>query len=179
MSLIEPVKKDDAAPAVKLKLEHIEQEHGMIPNCGGVMAHSNATLDMFINMDSALASGELSTTQREMIALAVSQANECRYCVSAHTEFCSGLGLDTADIIKSRLCEADNPKDQAMLDLAVSIVENRGQVPEDQIETGRENGLTDNLILEIFSNVINIMLGNYVNHLARTEIDFPVCKLDL
>ena len=66
-----------------------------------------------------------------------------------------------------------------MLDLAVAIVENRGQVPEDLITSARENGLTDNLILEIFSNVINIMLGNYVNHLARTEIDFPVCALDL
>ena len=179
MTLIAPLDKNDAQPAVKLKLEHIEKEHGMIPNCVGVMAHSNATLDMFINMESALAGGELSSTQREMIALAVSQANECRYCVSAHTEFCSGLGLDTADIIKSRLCEADNPKDQVMLDLAVAIVENRGQVPEDLIKNARENGFTDNLILEIFSNVINIMLGNYVNHLARTEIDFPVCALDL
>ena len=66
-----------------------------------------------------------------------------------------------------------------MLDLAISIVENKGQVPEDEIAGWREDGLNDNLILEIFSNVINIMLGNYVNHLARTEIDFPVCTLDL
>ena len=86
---------------------------------------------------------------------------------------------NSADVIKSRLGEADNPQDQAMLDLAVAIVENRGQVPEDQLASWREDGLTDSLILETFSNVINIMLGNYVNHLARTEIDFPVCTLDL
>ena len=66
-----------------------------------------------------------------------------------------------------------------MLDLAVAIVENKGQVPEDQLASWREDGLTDSLILETFSNVINIMLGNYVNHLARTEIDFPVCTLAL
>ena len=114
-----------------------------------------------------------------MIALAVSQANECRYCVSAHTEFCNGLGLDTADIIKSRLCEADNAKDQAMLDLAVAIVENKGGDVEDQINDARDNGLTDGQIIEVVSNVINIIYGNYVNKLAETEIDFPVCKMDL
>ena len=99
--------------------------------------------------------------------------------MSAHTEFCSGLGLDTTDIIKSRLCEADNPKDQAMLDLAVSIVENRGQVSEEQVGEAREAGLTDSLILEVFSNTIFVIMGNYINHLARIDIDFPVCALDL
>ena len=179
MTLIAPLEKNDSQPDVKETLEAIEQEHGMIPNAAGVMAHSKVTLDMRMNMESALSAGELSPTQREMIALAVSQANECKYCVSAHTEFCSGLGLDTADVIKSRLGEADNPQDQAMLDLAVAIVENRGQVPEDQLASWREDGLTDSLILEIFANVINVIMGNYVNHLARTEIDFPVCTLDL
>ena len=179
MTFIAPLEKNDSQPDVKEKLEAVEQELGMIPNALGVVAHSKATLDMRMNMEGALSAGELTPTQREMIALAVSQANECKYCVSAHTEFCSGLGLDTADVIKSRLGEADNPQDQAMLDLAVAIVENRGQVPEDQLASFREDGLTESLILEILSNVISVMLGNYVNHLARTEIDFPVCTLDL
>ena len=179
MTLIAPLEKNAAQPEVKQKLEYIEEKYGRIPNLPRIMAHSKVTLNMFMSMEGALSAGELSPTQREMIALAVSQANECKYCVSAHTEFCSGLGLDTADVIKSRLGEADNPQDQAMLDLAVAIVENKGQVPEDQLASCREDGLSDSLILETFSNVINMMLANYVNHLARTEIDFPVCTLDL
>ena len=179
MSLITPLDKNEAEPDVKEKLEAIEQQLGMIPNAVGVMAHSRATINMFMNMESALSLGQLTATQREMVALAVSQANECKYCVSAHTEFCSGLGLDAADVIKSRLGEADDPRDQVMLDLAVAIVENKGQVPEQQISAARTSGLKDDLILEIFSNVINMMFSNYVNHLARTEIDFPVCALDL
>ena len=179
MSLISPLDKNEANPGVSEKLENIEEAFGMLPNIIGVMAHSEATLDMYMGMEGALDSGELSKPQREMIALAVSQANECRYCVSAHTEFCSGLGLDTADIIKSRLCEADNPKEQAMLDLAVSIVENRGQVPEELVVEAKEAGLSDSLILEVFSNVISVIMGNYINHLTKIDIDFPVCALDL
>ena len=148
MTLIAPLEKNAAQPEVKQKLEFIEEKYGRIPNLPGIMAHSKVTLNMFMSMEGALSAGELSPTQREMIALAVSQANECKYCVSAHTEFCSGLGLDTA-------------------------------VPEDQLASFREDGLSNSLILETFSNVINMMLANYVNHLARTEIDFPVCTLDL
>ena len=179
MPLITPLKKDEAPAEVREKLEGIEEAFGMLPNAAGVLANSNCSLDMSMKMEEALSQGELNETQREMIALAVSQANECRYCVSAHTEFGAGLGLDTADIIKSRLCEADNPKDQAMLDLAIAIVENKGDVAEDQIANARENGLNDCLIIEVVSNVVNIIFGNYVNHLAKTEIDFPVCKMDL
>ena len=75
-----------------------------------------------------------------MIALAVSQANECKYCVSSSYGILLSKGLDTADVIKSRLGEADNPQDQAMLDLAVAIVENKGQVPEDHSSERRING---------------------------------------
>ena len=81
MTLIAPLDKNDSRPDVKEKLEAFEQEHGMVPNAIGVMAHSKVTLDMYMNMEGALSTGELSPTQREMIALAVSQANECKYCV--------------------------------------------------------------------------------------------------
>ena len=178
MPLIAPVKKAYAPVEVRGKLDDIEKAFGMLPNVAGVLANSNCSLDMSMKMEEALSQGELNETQREMITLAVSQANECRHCVSAHTEFGAGLGLDTVDIIKSRLCEAENLKDQAMLDLAITVVENKGDVAADQIASARENGLTDCLIIEVVSNVVNIIFGNYVNHLAKTEIDFPVCKMD-
>ena len=38
-----------------------------------------------------------------------------------------------------------------------------------------ENGLSDPFIVENGAAIY----GNYVNKLAETEIDFPVCKMDL
>ena len=100
----------------------------------------------------SLVGSEMCIRDREMIALAVSQANNCRYCLSAHSEFCSmGTELESIDIIRARLCEADDPKDQAMLDLAVAIVERRGELPESQLENARENGLSNSVVIEIIS----------------------------
>ena len=145
-----------------------------------VAANSQTSLKLMFAIDKALEQGELNFTQREMIALAVSQANNCRYCLSAHSEFCSmATELDSTDIIRARLCEADDPKDQAMLDLAVAIVERKGELPENQLETARKSGLSDSVIIEIISNVISAMYGNYINHVAKTDIDWPLCRMDL
>ena len=165
MQLIEAVKKEEAEGVVKESLEAIESDLGFIPNGMAVAANSQASLKMMFAIDKALEQGELNFTQREMIALAASQANNCRYCLSAHSEFCSmATELESTDIIRARLCEADDPKDQAMLDLAVAIVERKGELPENQLETARKSGLSDSVIIEIISNVISAMYGNYNRH---------------
>ena len=87
--------------------------------------------------------------------------------------------LESTDIIRARLCEADGPKDQAMPDLAVAIVEKRGELPEQQLESARKSGLSDSIVIEIISNVISAMYGNYINHVAKTDIDWPLCRMDL
>ena len=180
MQLIEAVKKEEAEGVVNESLEAIESDLGFIPNGMAVAANSQASLKMMFAIDKALEQGELNFTQREMIALAVSQANNCRYCLSAHSEFCSmATELESTDIIRARLCEADDPKDQAMLDLAVAIVERKGELPENQLETARKSGLSDSVIIEIISNVISAMYGNYINHVAKTDIDWPLCRMDL
>ncbi len=66
-----------------------------------------------------------------------------------------------------------------MLDLAVAFVERTGELHESQSENARENGLSNSIIIEIISNVISAMYGNCINHVAKTEIDWPLCRRDL
>ena len=107
-----------------------------------------------------------------MFSLAVSQANNCKYCLSAHSELCSiAPEFESTNIIRARLCEADDPKDQAMLDLAVAIVEQREELPDRLLESARKSGLSDSTVIEIISSVISVMYGIYVNHMAKTDID--------
>ena len=96
-------------------------------------------------------------------------------------------GRESGPALKEAITKAivANGRDVLDCDIAstptvgVAIVENKGGDVEDQINDARDNGLTDGQIIEVVSNVINIIYGNYVNKLAETEIDFPVCKMDL
>jgi hypothetical protein len=50
-------------------------------------------------------------------------------------------------------------------------------VSDDDLSAARDAGLSDGEILEVATNVIANLFTNYVNRLAKTDIDFPVVDL--
>jgi alkylhydroperoxidase family enzyme len=62
------------------------------------------------------------------------------------------------------------------LKLACSIVVQRGEVSDSDLERTRSCGLTDGEIVETIANVALTIFTNYVNHVARTLVDFPEVK---
>ena len=52
----------------------------------------------------------------------------------------------------------------------------RGEVSDSDLEHARTSGLTDGEIVETVANVALNILMNYVNHVARTVVDFPEMK---
>ena len=67
---------------------------------------------------------------------------------------------------------AATAKTEAILKLARDIVVQRGEVSDADLEQARACGLTDGEIVETVANVALNILTNYVNHVARTVVDF-------
>jgi AhpD family alkylhydroperoxidase len=67
----------------------------MVPNLFSTFAQSPAVLNGYLGFSDALGKGVLTAAQREIVALAVAQANECQYCLSAHTLMGKGAGLSS------------------------------------------------------------------------------------
>jgi AhpD family alkylhydroperoxidase len=65
----------------------------MVPNMTRAMANSPAVLDGYLQLSGALTKGKLPAKTREEIALAVSQANSCDYCLAAHSTIGKMVGL--------------------------------------------------------------------------------------
>jgi alkylhydroperoxidase family enzyme len=59
---------------------------------------------------------------------------------------------------------------------AAAVVRQRGHVTDDQVAAVRAAGFDDAQVLEIVLAVALNTFTNYVNEVARTEIDFPVAK---
>ena len=64
----------------------------------------------------------------------------------------------------------------AILNLARSIVVQRGELSETEFKAARAAKLTDAEIVETTANVALNILTNYVNHVAQTVVDFPEVK---
>ncbi len=157
----------------------IKGKFGMVPNTLKTLAHAPGVLEGYLAFNGALGKGVLPASIREQIYLAVSQANGCEYCVSAHTLTGKLAGLKPEQILEARQGKAQDPKAQAVLNLVHNVLERRGNVSEEQFADARAAGLTDAELLEVLGNITAITLTNYINNLAHTDIDFPRVSLSL
>jgi uncharacterized peroxidase-related enzyme len=160
----------------KRLFDGVQASLGIVPNLFRVFGNSPAALEGYINLNAALAGGVLNAKVREQIALAVAEINDCTYCRSAHTYLGSKVGLSEREILDARKVVATDERTEAILNLARSIVVERGELGDSEFKAARTSGLTDAEIVETVANVSLNILTNYLNHVARTVVDFPEVK---
>ncbi len=179
MPRIAPLAAGLANPATQTTLNAVKARLGMVPNLFATYAQAPAVLNAHLAFSEALGQGRLSASQREIVALAVGQANACQYCLSAHTLLGKAAGLSDAAILAARQGSSADPLNHAIADLAVRIVRQRGVLTDTEFADVRAAGLDDGLILEITANVALNVLTNYTNHIAATTVDFPLVSVGL
>ncbi len=176
MNRITQLNPAQATGKTKQPFDAVQAKLGVVPNFFRVLGNAPAALEGYLNFGAALAGGSLNAKVREQIALAVAESNLCGYCLSAHTFIGGRVGLTVKDIADAGHAIAANPKTDAILKLARNIVVQRGEVTDADLESARAAGLTDGEIVETIANVALNILTNYVNHVARTLVDFPDVK---
>jgi uncharacterized peroxidase-related enzyme len=173
MPRIEPIQVSSATPEQQRLLASVKKSMGAVPNLIATMAHSPAVAQAYLDFSQTLSRGVLSSQTREQIILAVSEANQCEYCLAAHTALGLKAGLTQEETLAARCGQADSAKTTGALSLARKIVETRGHVSDDDLDSARAAGLSDAEISEVLGVTALSLFTNYFNHVARTEIDFP------
>ncbi len=177
MPRIAPIDTARADASLQATLSAVKSKIGMVPNLFTTFAQSPSVLTGYLGLNDALTHGVLSAQQREIVSLAVAQANECHYCLSAHSLMGKGAGLSPEAIRKARHGAAETKVDNAVAVFARRVVDLRGKVSDADLATAREAGLNDAHIIEVIANVAINIFTNYTNNVALTDIDFP--KVDI
>src|SRR5262249_13131493 len=151
----------------------VQGKLGMVPNMMRALGSSPAALEAYLQLSGSLGKGLLSAKEREQISLAVSQANECDYCLAAHSTIGRMVGLTADQIRDSRLGVAVDSKTDALLKFSRKVVESRGHVDDKDVEELRELGFSEGEVVEAVANVALNLFTNYFNHVAQTDVDFP------
>jgi len=174
MSRIQPVKLEAAPLPVRQLLDAVAKRLGTVPNLFKLLAHSPAALRAYLGQSEALSGGALDRKLREQIAVATAGANGCDYCASAHTLLGQKAGLAATELERNLRGDSGDARAQAALDFAGAIVERRGRIDGADLERVREAGFSEEEIVEIITHVGMNLFTNYFNHIAETEIDFPL-----
>jgi uncharacterized peroxidase-related enzyme len=131
-----------------------EEKLGFVPNVLKAYAFDLAKLKAFIAMadDLMLAPSGLSKLERELIAVAVSSANHCHYCLVAHGAAVRKYSKDPklADTIVANYRAADlDERTRAMLDFAWKMTVEPWGIEEADRARLRTAGFTDRDIWDI------------------------------
>jgi uncharacterized peroxidase-related enzyme len=115
----------------------------------GLALHLRGLADELLVKD--LPGATLTRADRELIATAVSAANDCFYCMDSHGAFASELlrrgdaeGVDRlVDHLKSGTSEGVSPKMSALLTIARAVQQNARGLTRDDVSRARAAGATD------------------------------------
>lgn len=177
MARIQTVNRETATAEVNATLDAVKAKLGKVPNLIATLAQAPVALNAYLGLSEGVTKGRLNAKQRESLALAIGQANSCQYCLSTHSLIARGAGLNTEAIQAARKAEATDAVTEGLLTLAVKIVQQRGVLSDQDFIEAHLAGVDDGLILEVIAHVALNTLTNYTNHIAQTEIDFPVVTL--
>lgn len=176
MNRLEPLNPVDAQGKVKTLLEAVKAQFGVYPTMFRIAAQSPVGLETMLSMFGTLGGGTLGPKLQEQLAIAVSQFNECDWCLSAHTAIGRKHGLTQAELDAARSAESSDPKANAALTLAQRVLSDRGNISDSDIAAARAAGFSDGQVVEIIANIALTVFTNYLNNVAKTHNDFGSLK---
>lgn len=165
---------EQSPEASKPLLDAVKKQLGIVPNMMKLIGNSPAALEGYLSLNGAVAKGKLNTQMRERIALATAEFNGCDYCLSAHSYLGTNVAkLSGDEIDAARNGHSSDAQADAALRFAIKVAERQGRVSDADLASLRSAGFDDAAVIEIVVNVALNVLTNYVNNVARTDIDFP------
>lgn len=152
----------------------VQAKLGTVPNMMKTMGASPAVLEGYLNLSGALSKGSLGAKMGELLALAVSQENNCDYCLAAHTYIGENLvKIDGQSLEAARKAQNEDAKTQAGLEFAKTLISKQGRVSDADVQAVKDAGFSEGEIGEIVGHVALNVFTNYFNNTAQTTVDFP------
>lgn len=175
MSTFNVPKREEVSPSNQAIFDQLEKAVGFVPNLYATYAYSENALANYLNLSNAKSS--LKAKEKEVINLAVSETNNCVYCLSAHTAIGKMNGFTDDQILELRAGYATfDSRLDALARLSRNITENRGNIDEAVLENFFANGWTKENLIDTIVMVGDKTISNYIHKATQVPIDFPVAQ---
>ncbi|WP_204344322.1 carboxymuconolactone decarboxylase family protein [Psychroserpens algicola] len=164
--------KENVSPNNQAIFDNLNNALGFVPNLYATYAHSDTALENYLTFANAKTS--LTAKEKEVVNLAVSQVNECLYCLSAHTAIGKMNGFTEDQILELRAgFSTTDSKFDALAKLAKNITENRGRTTPSVLEDFFNAGYTKGNLIDVISLVGEKTISNYTHNTTQVPVDFP------
>ncbi|SDX85084.1 uncharacterized peroxidase-related enzyme [Ruegeria halocynthiae] len=161
-----------AAPQSRPIFNAITQARGFVPNVYAVYGGLPDAMTGFAGLTGAFGNSSLTPAEREVIQLAVSVANRCRYCVAGHTAFAADAELSDSHVQAMRAgCDPDDDRLGALARFARKLTTDRGRGCSEEYAGFLAAGYHPDQALEVIIGVANKTLSNMTANLLDLPLD--------
>jgi uncharacterized peroxidase-related enzyme len=172
--LIFPSLLADQVPAgSRTLIEKVKKGFGFVPNLFAAFSNSPTLLEGYLGLDATYSKATLSPAERQLVLLTASVANECSYCIAAHSTVSKGMLKVPAAVVAAVRAghPVPDPKLDALVNLTREFVLDRGHVAPATIQAFLNAGYRTEQIGEVLIGVALKTISNYTHHLSPVEID--------
>lgn len=172
MSTFNVPQRNEVSETNQVLFDNLKKTVGFVPNLFATYAYSEHALKNYLEFSSAKTS--LRAKEKEVVNLAVSEVNNCEYCLAAHTAIGKLNGYTDDQILELRSGKASfDTKLDALAKLAKNITENRGNTDAGVLDNFFKAGWTKENLIDTISLVGDKTISNYINNTLKVPVDFP------
>jgi len=156
----------------KPALEQLQKAFGVLPNLPAVIANSPKLINSLVGLFGQVHSPGLSEAENQIILLTDAVTNSSTYAVAFHTALAlqHGVSSEETTAIRDRRLPA-NKRFAALSKLAKTLIEKRGHLSEQELDSFIAAGFTKEQVLEVIAIVAASTITNYTGTIANPPVE--------
>ncbi len=164
--------RDEVSENHKGVFDHMNKAFGMVPNLYATFAMNDTALEDYLTLQNRKST--LSAKEREVINLVVSQVNDCKYCVPAHTAVGKMYGFTDEQILAIRRADITfDDKFDALAKFVKETAVNRGRPSEKALDRFFEVGYNKANLVDVMIVIGDKIMSNYLHNITQIPVDWP------
>ncbi len=158
----------------KSALEQLQQAFGVVPNLAAAIANSPKLINSLVGLFQQVHSSSLTEQEIQIVLLTDAVANSCTYAVAFHTALAlqQGVSSEETGAIRERRVPTDK-RFAALSTLAKTLIEKRGDVSDQELDSFIAAGFTKEQVLEVIAVVAASTITNYAGTIANPPLEDP------
>ena len=114
MKNLEMLSENEVRPEVQEIFQGLKKKIGKVPNLYTIWAHSPVAIKAILDLEKALDGGFFGPKEIQAIELAISEVNQCHYCIDAHTAVGKMVGFSEEETLELRAASIQDEKLRAL-----------------------------------------------------------------
>ena len=158
----------------KPALEQLQQAFGVLPNIAAAIANSPKLVNSLVGVFQQVHSSSFTEQEVQIVLLTDAIANSCAYAVAFHTALALQQGVsseETGAVRERRL--PTNKRFAALSTLARTLIEKRGHLSDQELDSFIAAGFTREQVLEVIAIVAASTITNYAGTIANPTMEDP------